>query len=74
MRSLSIIASACILLAAQDKPAPVRLKPLRVSPGCTVLQDLGISQKAINLSKPGGAPKEYTENLEKEMAAWKTQQ
>ncbi len=30
-------------------------------------------QKAINLSKPGGAPKEYTENLEKEMAVWKGQ-
>jgi len=30
-------------------------------------------QKAIELSKPGGAPKEYTENLEKELAAWKAQ-
>jgi hypothetical protein len=30
-------------------------------------------QKAIDLSKPGGAPKEYTENLEKELAAWKAQ-
>jgi tetratricopeptide (TPR) repeat protein len=28
-------------------------------------------QKAIDLSKPGGAPKEYTENLEKELATWK---
>jgi len=28
-------------------------------------------EKAIALSKPGGAPKEYTENLEKELAAWK---
>ena len=28
-------------------------------------------QKAIDLSKPGGAPKEYTENLVKELAAWK---
>jgi len=28
-------------------------------------------QKAIDLSKPGGAPKEYTTNLEKELAAWK---
>jgi len=28
-------------------------------------------QKAIDLSKPGGAPKEYTDNLEKELAAWK---
>ena len=28
-------------------------------------------QKAIDLSKPGGAPKEYTENLEKEKATWK---
>ena len=27
-------------------------------------------QKAIDLSK-GKAPKEYTENLEKEMVAWK---
>lgn len=30
-------------------------------------------QKAIDLSKPGGAPKEYTDNLEKELAAWKAQ-
>lgn len=30
-------------------------------------------QKAIDLSKPGGAPKEYTENLEKELAVWKGQ-
>jgi len=30
-------------------------------------------KKAIDLSKPGGAPKEYTENLEKELAAWKAQ-
>jgi hypothetical protein len=30
-------------------------------------------QKAIDLSKPGGAPKEYTENLEKELVAWKAQ-
>jgi Protein of unknown function (DUF2911) len=30
-------------------------------------------QKAIELSKPGGAPKEYTENLEKELAVWKAQ-
>ncbi|MFZ1377307.1 MAG: DUF2911 domain-containing protein [Geothrix sp.] len=30
-------------------------------------------QKAIDLSKPGGAPKEYTDNLEKELAVWKGQ-
>ena len=30
-------------------------------------------QKAIDLSKPGGAPKEYTANLEKELAGWKAQ-
>ena len=28
-------------------------------------------QKAIDLSKPGGAPKEYTDNLVKELAVWK---
>jgi tetratricopeptide (TPR) repeat protein len=28
-------------------------------------------QKAIDLSKPASAPKEYTDNLEKELAAWK---
>ena len=33
-------------------------------------QALAHLQKAIDLSKPGGAPKEYTENLEKELAVW----
>jgi tetratricopeptide (TPR) repeat protein len=52
MRSLAVVAFACILLAAQDKPAPVRLKPLRVSPACTVSQDLGISKIELAFARP----------------------
>jgi hypothetical protein len=38
--------SLAVPLAAQEKPAPVHLKPLPVSPACTVAQDLGISRLA----------------------------
>jgi tetratricopeptide (TPR) repeat protein len=52
MRSLVIAASAFVLLAAQDKPAPVRLKQLRVSPACTVAQDIGISRIELAFARP----------------------
>ena len=56
MRSLLLPALlACFLavpLAAQDKPAPVRLKPLRVSPACTVSQELGISRIELSFARP----------------------
>jgi hypothetical protein len=56
MRSLLLPAllacSLAIPLAAQDKPTPVRLKPLRVSPACTVSQDLGISRVELSFARP----------------------
>lgn len=55
MRSLllsALLASAAASLAAQDKPAPVRLTPLRVSPACTVSQDIGISRIEIAYGRP----------------------
>jgi hypothetical protein len=39
-------------LAAQDKPAPVRLTPLRVSPACTVSQEIGISRIDLAFARP----------------------
>ena len=39
-------------LAAQDKPAPVRLTPLRVSPACSVSQELGISKIEVTFARP----------------------
>ena len=39
-------------LVAQDKPAPVRLTPLRVSPACSVSQDLGISKIEVTFARP----------------------
>lgn len=39
-------------LAAQDKPKPVRLTPLRLSPACTVSQDLGISRIELAFARP----------------------
>ncbi len=41
-----------VSLAAQDKPAPVRLTPLRVSPACTVSQEIGISKIEIAFARP----------------------
>jgi hypothetical protein len=52
MRSLFVAASALVILSAQDKPAPVRLTPLRVSPACTVSQGLGISKVEIAFARP----------------------
>ncbi|HJV48016.1 MAG TPA: DUF2911 domain-containing protein [Geothrix sp.] len=39
-------------LVAQDKPAPVRLTPLRVSPAATLTQDIGISRIELAFSRP----------------------
>ena len=39
-------------LRAEDKPAPVRLTPLRVSPACTVTQEIGISRIDLAFSRP----------------------
>jgi hypothetical protein len=39
-------------LRAEDKPAPVRLTPLRVSPACTVSQEIGISKIDLAFARP----------------------
>jgi tetratricopeptide (TPR) repeat protein len=39
-------------LNAQEKPAPVRLTPLRASPACTVSQEIGISKVELAFSRP----------------------
>jgi tetratricopeptide (TPR) repeat protein len=39
-------------LVAQDKPAPVRLTPLRVSPTSTVSQEIGISKIDLAFARP----------------------
>lgn len=49
---LLLALSFSIPLAAQDKPTPVRLTPLRVSPATTLSQDIGISRIEINFSRP----------------------
>ncbi|MDP1830574.1 MAG: DUF2911 domain-containing protein [Geothrix sp.] len=52
MCSLLLPALFAMSLAAQEKPAPVRLTPLRVSPACTVSQELGISKVDITFARP----------------------
>jgi len=52
MRALLLSALFALSLGAQDKPAPVRLTPLRVSPACTVSQDIGISKLEISFARP----------------------
>lgn len=52
MRSLLFPALLATALGAQDKPAPVRLMPLRVSPACTVSQDIGISKVEVAFARP----------------------
>jgi Protein of unknown function (DUF2911) len=42
-----------VALVAQDKPAPVRLMPLRPSPASTLSQEIGISRIEISFSRPG---------------------
>jgi hypothetical protein len=56
MRSLLLTALLALpfaaALAAQDKPAPVRLTPLRVSPACTVSQEIGVSKLDLAFARP----------------------
>ena len=52
MRSLLFTALLATSLGAQDKPAPVRLTPLRVSPACTVSQEIGISKVEVAFARP----------------------
>ena len=52
MRKVLFVASAFVLLTAQDKPASVRLAQLRVSPACTVAQDIGISKVELSFARP----------------------
>ena len=47
-----LLAALAQPLTAQDKPTPVRLKPLRVSPACTVSQDIGISRIELAFGRP----------------------
>lgn len=47
-----LLASGALPSLAQDKPAPVRLTPLRVSPACTVSQDIGISRIELAFARP----------------------
>ncbi len=51
MRTL-LPALLTLTLAAQDKPQPVRLTPLRVSPAATLTQDLGLSQIKLTFARP----------------------
>jgi len=44
--------SAVLPLVAQDKPAPVRLTPLRLSPTCTLSQEIGISKIDLAFARP----------------------
>ncbi|HJW72437.1 MAG TPA: DUF2911 domain-containing protein [Geothrix sp.] len=52
MRSLIFPALLACQLMAQDKPAPVRMTPLRVSPACTVSQEIGISRIELAFARP----------------------
>ncbi len=49
---LMLPALLAMTLVAQDKPAPVRLTPLRVSPAATLTQDLGLSQIKLSFARP----------------------
>lgn len=52
MRRLVTAPLLCLSLVAQEKPAPVRLSPLRISPACTIAQDIGISRITLAFSRP----------------------
>ena len=52
MRSLLLPALLAVSLVAQDKPAPVRLTPLRVSPAATLAQEIGISKIELTFARP----------------------
>ena len=50
--SALLACSLALPMAAQDKPAPVRLAPLRVSPAATLTQEIGISRIELSFSRP----------------------
>jgi len=52
MRSLLLPALLAVSLTAQDKPAPIRLTPLRVSPATTLSQEVGISRIDLSFARP----------------------
>ena len=52
LRSFSLLLLLAAPLLAEQKPAPVRLTPLRVSPACTVAQDIGISRIEVAFARP----------------------
>ena len=52
MRSLLLTTLLLSPLVAQDKPAPARLTPLRVSPACTLSQEVGISRIELTFARP----------------------
>lgn len=52
MRRLCLSLLLGSTLLAQPKPAPVRLTPLRVSPACTLAQDIGISRIELTFARP----------------------
>lgn len=57
---------------APAQPAPVRLKPLRVSPACTVSQDLGISQIKLSFCRPAVKGRKIWGGLVPYGEAWRT--
>ena len=52
MRRLLLPALLTFSLVAQDKPTPVRLTPLRVSPAATLSQEIGISKIDLTFARP----------------------
>lgn len=51
---IGILASPLLVAQqpSQDKPAPVRLTPLRLSPAATLTQDFGLAQLKITYARP----------------------
>jgi hypothetical protein len=59
-------------LVAQDKPAPVRLLPLRVSPASTLSQEIGISKIEINFARPAVKGRKIWGDLVPYGQVWRT--
>ncbi len=72
MRSLLLPALLAFSLAAQDKPAPVRLTPLRPSPACTVSQEIGISKVEVAFSRPAVKGRKIWGSLVPFGVVWRT--
>lgn len=72
MRRLLLAAFLPFALVAQDKPAPVRLTPLRPSPACTVAQDIGISKIELAFSRPAVKGRKIWGELVPYGQAWRT--